>query len=78
MSTKLTNSEACVFSTSFMSYKPTYTHQDKISPLMAPTCSEKEAVQLQIQVSKCLLFNSDKRFVVCHKWRSVAKQDNFV
>lgn len=81
VSTKLTHSAACVFSKASRSWVTTH----KLTPSMKrfpsqwrPPGLRKEGAKLKIQVSKCLFSNLVEKFAVCHKWHSVAKQDNFV
>lgn len=73
-------SSLCVFkAVPFMSYNPKLTPSEKRFPSQwRPPGLRKEGAKLKIQLSKCLFSNLVEKFAVCHKWRSVAKQDNFV
>ncbi len=73
-------SSLCVFkAVPFTSYNPKLTPSKKRFPSQwRPPGLRKEGTKLKIPVSKCLFSNLVEKFAVCHKWRSVAKQDNFV
>ena len=81
VSPKLTHSALCVFSKPSRSWvtTPNLHPPRRHFPLNgAHLVWGRKSATLRIQVSKSLFSNLVEKFAVCHNWRSVTEQDNFV